>query len=273
MSAQTAPLVDDFGRTVTYLRVSVTDRCNVRCVYCMPPEGVPTLSHDDMLSYEDIADFVRVAVDRGIDKVRLTGGEPLVRKGIVALVEMLARIEGIRDLSMTTNGILLASLAGRLAAAGLHRVNVSLDALDPERYAAITRGGEVRHVIEGIHAAVAAGLTPIKLNCVVAQSSQEQDARAVAEFGRQHGFEVRFIHRMSLAAGRFQRVEGGEGGWCERCNRLRLSSTGLLRPCLFNDRTFDIRTMGNEAALDAAVRAKPRSGTASKHNHMHEIGG
>ena len=145
-------MIDAFGRTIDYLRISVTDRCNLRCVYCMPAEGVPLITHDDVLSYEAISDFVGVAVSEGIRKVRLTGGEPLVRRGVVSLVERLARIEGIEDLCMTTNGTLLGTFAEPLAKAGLGRVNVSLDSLDPERYRAITRGGDVRTVLAGIEA-------------------------------------------------------------------------------------------------------------------------
>ena len=146
-------MLDSFGRTIDYLRVSVTDRCNLRCTYCMPAEGVPLLRHEDILTFEEIAEVVRAAAAMGIGKIRLTGGEPLVRRGIVDLVRMLAAIPAIRDLSMTTNGTLLAGYAQRLAEAGLRRVNVSLDAVDAARYAAITRGGDVRQVLAGIAAA------------------------------------------------------------------------------------------------------------------------
>jgi len=137
-------MIDRFGRAITYLRVSVTDRCNLRCTYCMPPEGVRLLPHDRILSFEEITDVVATAAEMGVSKVRLTGGEPLVRRGIVDLVRMVARIDGISDLAMTTNGLLLGPMAADLRAAGLMRVNVSLDAIDPVRYAAITRGGASR---------------------------------------------------------------------------------------------------------------------------------
>ena len=266
-------MVDPFGRTINYLRVSVTDRCNLRCIYCMPAEGIELISHDDILRYEEILDFVRVAVDRGIIKVRVTGGEPLVRKGIVSLVERLAQIDGIRDLCMTTNGTLLDQFAQPLADAGLHRVNISLDALDPKRYAEITRGGDVNQVLAGIEAARTAGLTPIKLNCVIQRSSNEADARAVAAFAQGSGFDVRFIRRMNIAQGTFWVVEGGRGGHCETCNRLRLSSDGRLRPCLFNDLAVNVRGLGYAEAIDRAVAAKPESGTSSQANRMYRIGG
>ena len=151
-------MFDSYGRRIDYLRISVTDRCNLRCTYCMPPEGVPLVSRAEILSYEEIAEVARAAVAMGITTIRLTGGEPLVRRGLVRLVEMLAAIGGIRDLAMTTNGILLARHARQLAAAGLHRVNVSLDATDPGRYAEITRGGDVRRVLAGIEAGRRAGV-------------------------------------------------------------------------------------------------------------------
>ncbi|HOX24261.1 MAG TPA: radical SAM protein [Candidatus Krumholzibacteria bacterium] len=256
-------MFDRFQRRIDYLRISVTDKCNLRCVYCMPAEGVPPLSHDDLLTFEEIVAFTRAAVAGGITKVRLTGGEPLVRRGIVDLVRMLAEIEGIADLAMTTNGIRLPALAASLAAAGLQRVNISLDATDPKRYAAITRGGDVRQVLAGIAAAREAGLRPIKLNCVIADSPEEPDARDVAAFAREVGCEIRFVRRMDLATGRFHQVIGGAGGDCRRCNRLRLTCDGRLRPCLFDDLEFDVRALGAEAALRRAVSAKPAAGSRS----------
>ncbi len=266
-------MIDSFGRTINYLRVSVTDRCNLRCIYCRPAEGVKLIPHDDILRYEEILDFVRVAVDRGICKVRVTGGEPLVRRNIPSLIERLAAIDGVEDLCMTTNGTLLDRFAGPLADAGLQRVNISLDTLSPERYASITRGGDVRAVLDGIEAAQTAGLLPIKVNCVVKQSSDEPDARAVRAYGLSKGLEVRFIRRMNIAAGAFWPVEGGLGGHCEKCNRLRLSSDGWLRPCLFNDIGFNVRELGYVESLERAVAAKPESGTSSLSNRMYEIGG
>lgn len=266
-------MIDPFGRDITYLRVSVTDRCNLRCEYCMPAEGVPLLAHDEILRFEEIVEAVRAAVGLGINKVRITGGEPLVRRGVVDLVRMLAAIDGAEDLAMSTNGTLLAEHADALAAAGLRRVNISLDALDPQRYAGITRGGDVRQVLAGIEAARRAGLEPIKLNCVVTDSSDEPDARAVADFARREGLAVRFIRRMNFAEGRFTVVEGGSGGDCPRCNRLRLSSDGLVRPCLFSDLGFSVRELGPEEAIRRAVAAKPEHGQACTHDWIRGIGG
>jgi len=264
---------DSYGRRIDYLRISVTDRCNLRCHYCRPADGVKLMRRRDILSYEEITDFARVAAGCGFRKVRLTGGEPLVRRDFVWLVGQLAGIEGIEDLCMTTNGVLLAELAQPLARAGLQRVNVSLDAVAPERYARITRGGDVRQVLAGIEAARAAGLDPIKLNCVFEKSSDERDARDVAEYARSSGLEARFIRRMDLARGHFWPVEGGSGGRCEQCNRLRLTSDGHLRPCLLGDAFFDVRRLGYEEAIAQAVAQKPASGTRSASAVMHAIGG
>ncbi len=266
-------MLDSYGRTINYLRVSVTDRCNLRCTYCMPAEGVPLLRHEDILSFEEILEVVRAAVALGIRKVRLTGGEPLVRRGIVELVRMLAAIREIRDLSMTTNGTLLAGLAQPLAEAGLRRVNVSLDAIRPDRYAAISRGGEVRQALAGIAAAQQAGLSPIRLNCVVEHNSRESDACEVAQFAAKAGLEVRFIRRIGLSEGRFAVVEGGHGGACSRCNRLRLTSDGAIRPCLLSNLSFPVRKLGPAEALLQAIRAKPPAGSACTDRSMNLIGG
>ena len=266
-------MIDPFGREINYLRVSVTDMCNQRCRYCMPAEGVPRLPHETILRFEEICEVVRAAVDMGVRKVRVTGGEPLVRRGIIDLVTMLGRIEGIEDLAMTTNGTLLADNADALAAAGLKRVNVSLDAIDPVRYADITRGGNVADALAGIDAAVAAALTPVKINCVVQASSAEDDARAVARFAQRKGIEVRFIRQMNFERGDFSVVDGGSGGDCPRCNRLRLASDGMVRPCLFSDLGFSVRELGAAEALRRAVSAKPRRGLPCKHNWIRGIGG
>ena len=172
-----------------------------------------------------------------------------------------------------TNGILLSRFAKDLKAAGLQRINVSLDALSPERYAEITGGGKVEEVLSGIEAAKAVGLTPVKSNCVINESPQEPDAREVAAYGQRDGLEVRFIRRMDLTAGHFWAVEGGEGGHCESCNRLRLSSEGFLRPCLLSDIKINIREMLAEEAIRRAIEVKPASGSKSDQNRMHAIGG
>jgi cyclic pyranopterin phosphate synthase len=193
------PYCDAFNRPIEYLRISVTDRCNLRCVYCMPEEGVPPLSHAQVLSYEEIARLARVIVGLGLSKLRVTGGEPLVRKGIEHLIELLAAIPGVEDLSMTTNGILLAGMADRLAEAGLRRVNISLDSLRPERFHAMTRRGRLEDVLAGIAAADRAGLRPVKINVVVIRGLNDDETLDFAAKTVTDGWNVRFIEVMPLA--------------------------------------------------------------------------
>jgi len=266
-------MLDSFNRSITYLRISVTDRCNLRCVYCMPAEGIKLLPHSSILSFDEIVDVVKVAVNTGVNKVRITGGEPLVRKDIVSLVSMIAKVDGINDLAMTTNGQLLEKFAKQLAEAGLHRVNVSLDTTNPEKYSEITRGGNIKNVFEGLVAAEKSGLNPIKLNCVVHKSHDEPDAMAVKEFGKKMGYRVRFIHQMNLETGYFTVVEGGEGGNCAKCNRIRLTANGKLMPCLFSDLAFDVRELGAQEAFYQAVKNKPERGGVSHEHCFYNIGG
>ncbi|MCX5772858.1 MAG: radical SAM protein [Candidatus Hydrogenedentes bacterium] len=251
-------MYDRFNRQIDYLRISVTDKCDLRCIYCMPEHGVPLIRHEDVLSFEEIEEFTRHAVQCGITKVRITGGEPLVRRGIVTLVEML--------------GTRLAEFAQPLAEAGIRRVNISLDAVDAETYSRMTRGGDIRNVVNGIMAAKAAGFWPIKINCVISQSPAEPDARAVAGFAERHGLEVRFIRRMNLERGTFSTVLGGNGGDCARCNRIRLTCDGWVRPCLFSDASFNVRQLGPREALRKAVEGKPESGRSST-AQFYSIGG
>ena len=265
-------MYDRYNRRITYLRISVTDRCNLRCAYCMPLQGVALLDHRDVLSFEEICEVARTAVDMGMDKIRLTGGEPLVRRGVLDLVAMIGRIAGIKDYAMTTNGVLLAQYAAGLRAAGLHRLNIHLDTLDPDRFRRITRGGDLNDVLAGIDAARAAGFARIKLNCVIDETPQEEDAQAVLAFGRDRGMEVRFIRQMRLNEGRFWPVHGGAGGRCGACNRLRLSSDGMIYPCLFSDDSYDVRDLGVEQAFRMAVEGKPLRGRQSSHP-LYGIGG
>ncbi|MFH0865616.1 MAG: radical SAM protein [Bacteroidota bacterium] len=266
-------MYDRFNRKINYLRISITDRCNLRCEYCMPSLGIKLLKHDEILRFEEIIEFVKVAVSKGIDKIRITGGEPLVRKNMMHFIKEMSQIKSITDLSLTTNGVLLEEFAQPLKNAGLHRVNISLDTVDPDRYTALTRGGDIKKVVRGIVAAKKAGLMPIKINCVVNESSGEADAVGVKAFCETMGFDVRFIHRMRLDTGNFSVVEGGTGGDCSRCNKLRLSSDGKLRPCLFNDIAVNIRKTGYEKAIELAIAQKPEHGTVSKQNKFNEIGG
>ena len=266
-------MFDRFNRKINYLRVSITDRCNLRCIYCMPEEGIALLDHKEILSYEKIVEVVKEAVKLGITKIRITGGEPLVRKGVVQLVEMIAKLDGIEDFGLTTNGILLDTLATSLAMAGLHRINISLDTIDPIKFNQITRGGDINKVFSGIEAARKAGLTPIKINCVVQNSSREKDAVEVKEFCAKNDLQVRFIHEMDLNSGCFTIVEGAAGGDCLSCNRLRLTANGLIKPCLFNDVGFSIHQLGISKALEKAAHFKPEKGSINNINRFHNIGG
>jgi GTP 3',8-cyclase len=266
-------MFDRFDRNINYLRISVTDRCNLRCTYCMPAEGVVQLGHEEILRYDEIVEVVKVAADFGITKVRITGGEPLVRKGVVNLVEMIAAIPEITDLSMTTNGILLTKYASELKSAGLQRVNISLDTTDPVRYREITRLGDVRLVILGVEAALEAGLNPVKINCVIKNSPDEPDAQLVKEFGIRYGLEVRDIHEMDLDSGYFRGVIGGDGGNCATCNRLRLTSNGLIKPCLFSNSGYSVRELGVHKALMRALENKPECGSFNTTSEFYNLGG
>lgn len=196
----TGLLVDSFGRTHDNLRISVTDRCNIRCFYCMPADHVHFMARDELLTFEEIEQFVRIVQPMGIKKLRLTGGEPLVRRDLPVLIHKLAQISGIKDIGLTTNGILLAEQATDLYEAGLRRLNVSLDALDPVKFEEITRRTGYEKVIEGIHAAKAAGFAPIKVNAVSVRGITESEVIPFGHFARETGCEVRFIEYMPLDA-------------------------------------------------------------------------
>lgn len=206
---------DSFGRRIDYLRISVTDRCNLRCVYCMPPEGVEWKAHERILSFEEIERFAGIAAQEGISKIRLTGGEPLVRTGIVDHVRRLREITGIEAIALTTNGTLLARHAAALAEAGLKRINVSLDTLDPEVFARITRGGTIADVLTGIDAAFAAGMDPVKLNVVVVRSL-DQDLAAFARMTFERPLHIRFIEYMPVGdVGEHSCTSAEADGWTE----------------------------------------------------------
>jgi len=329
---------DAHQRRISYLRVSVTDRCNLRCVYCMPQEGIDLVPMEDVLSYEEIRDVVRVAASMGLRRVRLTGGEPLARKGLVDLVGMISTLPGIEEVALSTNGIVLARHAESLAEAGLSRVNVSLDTLRPERFERITRGGRLEDVLEGIDAARSAGLTPIKLNVVVMRSVNDDEAVDFARSTIDKDWQVRFIELMPFTAlensgqqpapsaafvsnetvrrriqealgplqpesgdgngpARYYRLPGAKGkigfisplteeGFCGRCNRMRLTATGKLRPCLLTDHEIDLLSSlrggegedGIRRGIMAALASKPDAhhlgdGNRPRRRRMVQIGG
>lgn len=219
-------LSDSFQRPINYLRISVTDRCNLRCVYCMPEQGVELMSHGDILNYEEIYTVVKAASEMGINKVRLTGGEPLVRLGLPELIKLLAGIETIDDISLTTNGTRLADYAAELKEAGLHRVNVSLDTLKPERFHQITRCGNLEDTLAGIEAARKAGLNPVKINVVVMAGVNDDEIIDFAAKTISEGWHVRFIEYMP--------VNGDDSGVSRLVSvnemRKRIETLGVLEP-------------------------------------------
>jgi GTP 3',8-cyclase len=301
MSMTSAPprqLIDSCQRRLTYLRISITDRCNLRCTYCLPSEDIPRLRHQDVLRYEEILRVVRVAAGLGITKVRVTGGEPLVRKGVCDFLAELARVPGIRDLSLTTNGVLLEENAPLLKSAGVSRVNVSMDTLDPGRYRAITGVDAFDRAWAGIRAARAHGFHPIKLNVVALRGVNEDELPALARLSLDSPLHVRFIEFMPIGRSRIAgsppllfpeimqrlgvvgrllpvegtpmdgpahryRFEGGQGEvgfipaishhFCSRCNRLRLTADGHLRPCLLSDRQEDVKGPLRSGCTDAEI--------------------
>jgi len=303
--------VDSFGRSIDYLRISVTDRCNLRCIYCMPPEGVPHISHNEILSYEEIQAVVQVAAQLGVRGIRLTGGEPLVRADFPELVKMLSQIEGIQELSLTTNGALLKDYAQALKQAGLSRVNVSLDTLRANRFQYITRLGELKDVLAGIKAAREVGFRPVKINTVVMRGINDDEILDFARMTYKDGWHVRFIELMPFkgaaesvpsvelqqhisSLGRLEpcvsingngpavyyRLAGAKGtigfisplteiSFCSRCNRIRLTPDGKLRPCLLGDDKIDLRMpLRNNASMEELKRLILKA-VASKPEHHH----
>jgi len=191
-------IIDGFKRQIDYLRISVTDRCNLRCIYCIPQKGVPLIDHSDILSYEELLRITRVTVAMGIKKIRITGGEPLVRKEITGFISELYKNPSISDISMTTNGILLKSFAGALRSAGLKRINISLDTLKPERYKKITRGGDIKAVMDGISEARQQGFNPIKINVVVMRGINDDEVCTFAGLTLERPVHIRFIEFMPI---------------------------------------------------------------------------
>ena len=237
------PLTDSWGREIRSLRVSVTDKCNFRCRYCMPAEGLEWLPRDEVLSFEEIARLVSVLAKMGVDEVRLTGGEPLVRRDLPVLVEMLGAIDGVRDLSLTTNGVLLDRLAAPLVEAGLTRINVSLDSLSHVRFAEITRRDALDRVLAGLAEAERyPELRPIKVNCVAIKGFTEQEVPALAELARRKPYVVRFIEFMPLDAGRgVARGRGAHWRRDPRADRGALAAGGNSRQAVVHRPPLPLR--------------------------------
>ena len=278
-------LTDSTGRNINYLRLSVTDRCNMRCFYCMPPEGITIKGHDAILTYEELLLIAETAVEIGIEKIRITGGEPLVRSGIVSFLGKLSAIPGLKHLVLTTNGALLAPMAEGLFQAGVQRLNVSIDSLRPDVFTKITRGGDLKQVLDGLDAAERAGFPPPKINVVIMRGVNDSEILDFAERTRSLGNSIRFIEYMptiredgwqrycisgeeilgriadhyeleEVDKGKFAgpsrdfRIPGSSGTigiitavsghFCSECNRIRVTSTGQAKGCLFSDEKTDL---------------------------------
>jgi cyclic pyranopterin phosphate synthase len=281
-------MIDRFGRAVQYLRISVTDKCNLRCIYCMPMEGLPWLKREDILSFEEIERVVRAMAEMGLRRVRITGGEPLIRRDLPDLMRLIARVPGIEDLSLSTNAVLLEEQAAPLRDAGVQRLNVSLDSLREDRVDAISRRpGSYRQIMRGLEEAERVGFPPVKINVVLMRGQNDDEIEDFARITRDRAWHVRFIELMptgsnlGLSARNFvsctevlrrvrkidllERVEGPPGNgpalyhrffgapgtvgvitptshsYCDRCNRMRLTASGQLRPCLFGDAETNLR--------------------------------
>ncbi|MEF9939718.1 MAG: GTP 3',8-cyclase MoaA [Clostridium sp.] len=223
---------DQLGRTIDYIRISVTDRCNLRCVYCMPQEGMPNIPHEEILRFDEILRLVGILAGQGVSRVKITGGEPLVRKGVVSLIRDIKHIDGINSVTITTNGVLLSELLEPLAEAGIDGITVSLDTLDPEHYLEVTRRDELDRVVQGIKLAIHSNRIPLKINCVPVFGMNE-DIFKLAELAREHDISVRFIEMMPIGFGQeFPFVE-------ENQLRSNLETRfGALTPC------FDVKGNG-----------------------------
>ncbi|MFH2011894.1 MAG: GTP 3',8-cyclase MoaA [Pseudomonadota bacterium] len=326
-------MIDPFDRIINYLRVSITDRCNLRCLYCMPIDGISKIKHEDILSYEEILRIVELAVKNGITKIRITGGEPLVRKGVVTFVRSLSRTHGVNDLSLTTNGILLRDFASDLFDSGLHRVNISMDSLDHVKFQKITRGGDLKKVRYGIEEAQKIGFSPIKINTVIIRGFNDDEVIDFAKLSINNPYHIRFIELMPIGSNiewdedryissqeakdkiesfaklypihkkderstaRMYKFDGalGEIGFispmsdhfCSSCNRLRLTSNGMLRTCLFSNEEVDLKSSLRksndnfelERLINLAISNKPENHHIEKENpkkcsrNMSAIGG
>ena len=268
-------MLDKFNRRIDYLRISVTDRCNLRCTYCMPEEGVPPRSHFDILSYEKIVEVASEAIVLGIKKIRLTGGEPLVRKGVLSLVKQLRQLQGLTELTLTTNGVLLETMALPLKEAGIDRLNISLDTLVPSKYRELTRCGDIGAVLRGIDAVIHAGFRDTKINMVVIPGFNTDEVENMKTFCMKRGFSLQRINHYSLSD-----IESIDRNYaaerpmkCSRCNRIRLTADGKLKPCLFSNLEIPLNFNNLKESLIEAIRSKPEAGTCNSSRPNWQIGG
>ncbi len=265
-------MLDSYNREINYLRISITDKCNLRCSYCMPDDGVPPKQHSDFLSFEQIREVVKAAVKLGITKVRLTGGEPLVKKGITELVRMIREVPSLKELGMTTNGILLSKYAADLKRNGLDSLNISLDSLDPEKYRTITRIGSLEEALAGIETAKQEGFH-IKINMVVFNDTEDSEIAAMRRFCDAKGFKLQLINHYSLKEEKLNSYQFDRPPKCSMCNRIRLMADGFLKPCLHTDEEIKLDLNNIEACLRQAILCKPERGLVCTSRSMVEIGG
>lgn len=265
-------MLDRFNREINYLRISVTDRCNLRCIYCMPEEGIQFKQHEKILRYEQIEQIVKEAAQLGINKVRLTGGEPLIKRDIEFLIERLARIEGIKELCLTTNGILLAKKAKILKEAGLTSMNISLDTLQPGKFRQITRVGDLADVLKGIDAAIEEDFK-IKINMVVLKDINENEIEHIRRFCQEKNIRSQLINHFNLKQNKNEQYLFDRPPKCGNCNRIRLLSDGVLKPCLHSEIEYKIDMANIRESLIKAILSKPERGLSCNSRKMFEIGG
>lgn len=268
-------MYDRYNRHITYMRVSVTDRCNLRCTYCMPLYGVPLKSCHRILSYENIVRIIQEAAGIGISKVRLTGGEPLVRKDIDKLVREIRGVTGVKELTLTTNGVLLNFQADKLKRAGLNRLNISLDTLDPQKYRFLTRGGDLNRVLEGIATTQRIGFENTKLNMVLIPGFNDGEVKRMSKFCKMHGMVFQRINHYSLYDHSTidRKYKADRPLSCEKCNRIRLTADGNLKPCLFSDVEYSVDMNNIAASLRKTILNKPENGNQCINRGIWEIGG
>jgi cyclic pyranopterin phosphate synthase len=270
-------MIDTCGRAITYLRISVTDRCNFRCTYCMPPEGIVSKPHFEILSLEQMAQVAIAAGRLGVNKIKLTGGEPLVRKNLEYLIGHISWSGFYSDIGLTTNGALLTKeKAVTLRYAGLQRVNISLDTLNKDKFSTITRGGNIDDVLNGINAALEAGFSSVKINMIIFDDTNPGEIAGMKDFCRSRGLILQTIRQFTL----FKRVGALEYAGdedrppkCTSCNRLRLTADGFLKSCLFSDEEVRVDFTDIEGSILNAVHDKPFSGQSCTTRTMSQIGG
>lgn len=318
-------MLDKHGRNIEYLRVSLTDRCNLRCIYCMPECGIEKVGHDDILRFEETLKIIKVFSSLGIRKIRFTGGEPLILKGIDKLIYDTSKIPTIEDVSITTNGIFLGDMASELKKAGLKRVNISLDTLNKDKFKFITRGGNIDKVLGAIDKCLTIGLEPVKINMVLIRGINDGEIQDFLNLVVNNPVHVRIIELMPIGEGqkfykegmittdeivtdmkdlipvddesstaKVYRTEGSKGTigfisplsckFCDNCNRIRLTSTGVIKPCLHSKEEINIKSfLDNEVLLTSMIKSaiyeKPNehkmeiSGVSSNNKMMYQIGG